>query len=134
MLRRALASIHFEKYSTTTTANLKLPGAVGSGPTISMPHCTRGQTGGMRWTTLRVGICCSGHASGNLGKCARFRGRLPRPKANKTLRGKLFPPELSFRCAKITFLCEFLAVAVCLRLVKYILATEHRHLLDTVCH
>ena len=46
MLRRALASIHFEKYSTATATYLKLPGAVGRGPTISMPHRARGQTGG----------------------------------------------------------------------------------------
>ena len=31
MSRSALASIHFEKYSTTTAAYLKLPGAVGRG-------------------------------------------------------------------------------------------------------
>ena len=47
----ALASIHFEKYSTATAAYLKLPGAVGRGPTMSMPHRARGQTGGIRWTS-----------------------------------------------------------------------------------
>jgi hypothetical protein len=34
----ALASIHLVKYSTATKVNLRLPWAVGSGPTISSPH------------------------------------------------------------------------------------------------
>jgi hypothetical protein len=34
----ALASIHLVKYSTATKANLRLPCAVGSGPTMSRPH------------------------------------------------------------------------------------------------
>jgi hypothetical protein len=38
-----LASIHLVKYSTTTKVNLRLPCAVGSGPTISRPHRWRGQ-------------------------------------------------------------------------------------------
>ena len=48
----ALASIHFEKYSTTTAAYLKLPGAVGRGPMMTMPHRTRGQTRGIGWTSF----------------------------------------------------------------------------------
>jgi hypothetical protein len=33
------------KYSTATTANLKLPWAVGSGPTMSIPQHCSGQVG-----------------------------------------------------------------------------------------
>jgi hypothetical protein len=50
-ITKHLGSIHFEKYSTATAAYLKLPRAVGRGPTTSMPHRTRGQTGGIRWTS-----------------------------------------------------------------------------------
>ena len=40
MSRRALASIHFEKYSTATAAYLKLPGAVGRGfYNVDAPSC-----------------------------------------------------------------------------------------------
>jgi hypothetical protein len=38
MVARGLASIYLVKYSTATIANLKLPWAVGSGPTISIPQ------------------------------------------------------------------------------------------------
>ena len=69
-----------------------------------------------------------------VSKCARFCGRLPLPKASKTLCGKLFPPEPLFRCAKSTFLCVFLAIVVCLQLVRCISTTVHKHLHDTMCH
>jgi hypothetical protein len=45
MVARGLASIHLVKYSTATTVNLKLPWAVGSGPTMSIPQCCSGQVG-----------------------------------------------------------------------------------------
>ena len=83
---------------------------------------------------LLVGICYSGRASDNLGTCAQFRGRLPQPKANRTLHGRLFPPEPLFRCAKSTFLCVFLVIVVCLRFVRCISTTEHKHPQDTMCH
>jgi hypothetical protein len=47
MVARGLASIHLVKYSTATTANLKLPWAVGSGPTISIPQRCSGHVGVM---------------------------------------------------------------------------------------
>jgi hypothetical protein len=45
MVARRLASIHLVNYSTETTANLKLPSAVGSGPTMSIPQRCSGQVG-----------------------------------------------------------------------------------------
>jgi hypothetical protein len=37
------------KYSIATTVNLKLPWAVGSGPTISIPQRCNGQVGVMSY-------------------------------------------------------------------------------------
>jgi hypothetical protein len=73
MVARGLASIHFVKYSTATTANLKLPWAVGSGPTMSIPQRCSVQVGvmscdgapGLRWCfaanwqALQVFTMCS---------------------------------------------------------------------------
>jgi hypothetical protein len=42
MVETALASIHLVKYSTTTKTNLRLPRAVGSGPSMSRPQRCRG--------------------------------------------------------------------------------------------
>jgi hypothetical protein len=45
IVARSLASIHFEKYSTTTTTYFKFPCAGGSGPNKSRPHLCNGQVG-----------------------------------------------------------------------------------------
>src|SRR6185312_4410345 len=61
----------------------------------------------------RVGICCMGHAFGNLGMCEPRRERPPQPMANKILRGKLCRPGSSLRCAKNTSLHVSLQAAIC---------------------
>ena len=63
-IAKRLASILFEKYSIATAAYLKLPGAVGKGPTMSMP-IARGARLEVLGGLLLVGTCCSGRASDN---------------------------------------------------------------------
>jgi hypothetical protein len=43
IMASGLASIHFEKYSTSTTTYLRFPWAGGSGPSKSSPHLCNGQ-------------------------------------------------------------------------------------------
>jgi hypothetical protein len=45
IVARGLASIHFEKYSTTTTTYFKFPCAGVRGPNKSRPHICNGQIG-----------------------------------------------------------------------------------------
>jgi hypothetical protein len=45
IVAKGFASIHFEKYSTTTTTYFKLPCAGGSGPNKSKPHLCSGHVG-----------------------------------------------------------------------------------------
>jgi hypothetical protein len=45
ILATAFTSIHLEKYSKATAAKWRLPGAGGSGLTMSTPHRCRGQVG-----------------------------------------------------------------------------------------
>lgn len=46
------ASTRLEKYSMATTAKRKPPGAVGSGPTMLMPHHASSQTGANGWSSV----------------------------------------------------------------------------------
>jgi hypothetical protein len=45
IVARGIALIHFEKYSTATTAYFKFPCAGGSGPSKSRPHLCNGHVG-----------------------------------------------------------------------------------------
>jgi hypothetical protein len=57
ILARAFSSIHLEKYSKATAVKRRLPGAGGNGPTMSTPHCCKGQVGMMDLVGLAGELC-----------------------------------------------------------------------------
>ena len=54
---RALASIHFVKYSRATVVKHRFPGATGTGPTMLTPYLCRGPVGNIEVVGF-VGAFC----------------------------------------------------------------------------
>jgi hypothetical protein len=49
IIAKGFASIHLEKYSTTTTTYFRLPCAGGNGPNKCNPHLCNGHVGCISW-------------------------------------------------------------------------------------
>jgi hypothetical protein len=56
MLSNGFASTHLEKYSSHHYCMSVIPGAVGSGPTMSMPQRAKGHTGGISCISFEANV------------------------------------------------------------------------------
>jgi hypothetical protein len=54
IVAKGFASIHLEKYSTSTMTYFKFPCAGRSGPNKSRPHLCSGQVGCINWLDMKV--------------------------------------------------------------------------------
>jgi hypothetical protein len=61
IVANAFASIHFEKYSTTTTTYFKFPCAAGIRPIMSIPHFCKGYVGCISWLKDEGCVCSLAH-------------------------------------------------------------------------